>query len=72
MFIQSKSIGYLSISLSALQLPFNVLYFSAHKFFTPLVKFIPTYVIFLDVIIKRIVFVSFLLLLLSKKYLLSV
>ena len=57
-FFQSKSIGYLFISLYHFQIPSSVLYFSEYRSFTSLPKFLPRYFILFDVIVNETVSLS--------------
>ena len=57
-FFQSKSIGYLFISLYHFQIPSSVLYFSEYRSFTSLAKFLPRYFILFDVIVNETVSLS--------------
>ena len=52
--------GYLSISLCLLYFLYSISYFSVCQSFTSLVKFIPVYFIFFDVISNGIVSLIFL------------
>ena len=57
-FFQSKSIGYLFISLYHFQILSSVLYFSEYRSFTSLAKFLPRYFILFDVIVNETVSLS--------------